>query len=63
MRELDAAINELERFDPRRAQVVGLRYFIGLSVSEIARTLTTSERAIQREWQLAQARLRDRLDT
>jgi RNA polymerase sigma factor (TIGR02999 family) len=59
--ELDEAISELEQFDPRMAQVVELRYFIGLSVSEIAQNLETSERTIQRDWLLAQAWLRERL--
>ncbi|MFB9067967.1 ECF-type sigma factor [Pseudofulvimonas gallinarii] len=61
--ELDEAITDLEQFDPRIAQVVQLRYFIGLSVAEIARTLDTSERTIQRDWLLAQAWLRERLGT
>ena len=58
---LDEAINELEQFDPRMAQVIELRYFIGLSGAEIARTLEISERTIQRDWMLAQAWLRERL--
>jgi DNA-directed RNA polymerase specialized sigma24 family protein len=33
---LDDALNELARFDPRKAQVVELRYFGGMSVEEAA---------------------------
>lgn len=59
--DLDAALTELERYDARMAQVVELRYFIGLGVAEIAHALDTSERTVQRDWLLAQAWLRDRL--
>ena len=59
--DLDEALTELEQFDPRMGQIVELRYFIGLSVQEIATALQTSERTVQRDWLLAQAWLRDRL--
>lgn len=60
--DLDAALTELEQFDARMAQAVELRYFVGLSVAEISHALNTSERTVQRDWLLAQAWLRDRLD-
>lgn len=60
--DLDAALTELEQFDARMAQIVELRYFVGLNVGEIAAALGTSDRTVQRDWLLAQAWLRDRLD-
>lgn len=59
--DLDTALAALERFDARMAQIVELRYFVGLGVAEIAHALTISERTVQRDWLLAQAWLRDRL--
>ena len=60
--DLDRALTELARFDARMAQIVELRYFVGLNVGEIAATLGTSDRTVQRDWLLAQSWLRDRLD-
>ena len=59
--DLDAALTELEQFDARMAQIVELRYFVGLNVGEIAAALGTSDRTVQRDWLLAQAWLRDRM--
>ncbi len=60
--DLDAALTDLETYDARMARVVELRYFIGLGVAQIGHVLDTSERTVQRDWRLAQAWLRDRLD-
>ena len=60
--DLNEALSELENFDQRMAQIVELRYFIGLTVQAIAQTLQISERTVQRDWLLAQAWLRDRLE-
>ena len=53
------AINEaLERLtarDPFKAEVVKMRYFIGLSQDEIARALGVSEPTIRRHWAIARA--------
>ena len=59
--ELDAALNELATLEPRMAQVVELRYFIGLSVAEVAAMLELEERTVYRDWAAARAWLRDRL--
>lgn len=59
--ELDAALSELAQIDERMAKVVELRYFVGLSVAEVAQLLEVEERTIYRDWAAARAWLRDRL--
>jgi RNA polymerase sigma-70 factor, ECF subfamily len=58
---LDEALDALERLSPRQAQVVQLRYFAGLTVAEIAETLRTTARTVDRDWATARAWLRIRL--
>jgi DNA-directed RNA polymerase specialized sigma24 family protein len=41
--------------DPRRAQVVELRYFGGLTVEETAHVLKISPQSVMRDWKLARA--------
>jgi DNA-directed RNA polymerase specialized sigma24 family protein len=50
--EIDEALWRLEAVSPRRAKLVELRYFGGLSIPETARALELSERTA-RDWQLA----------
>jgi RNA polymerase sigma-70 factor, ECF subfamily len=52
---LDDALNTLAAMDPRRAQVVELRYFGGLSVEETGRVLNISAQSVMRDWKLARA--------
>jgi RNA polymerase sigma factor (TIGR02999 family) len=52
---LDAALSELARMDPRKAQVVELRYFGGLSVEETAEALGISGVTVMRDWSSAKA--------
>lgn len=61
--ELDAALGELATIDARMAKVVELRYFVGLSVAEVANLLEVEERTVYRDWAAARAWLRDRLET
>lgn len=61
--DLDAALVALEQLDARMAKVVELRYFVGLSVPEVARLLELDERTVYRDWAAARAWLRDRLET
>src|SRR5262249_24780963 len=58
---LDDALDELAKFDARKAAVVGLKFFGGLSVEETAEVLKISPRTVKREWSLAQAWLYDHL--
>ena len=52
---LDDALSELAVMDPRRAQVVELRYFGGLSVEETGHVLNISPQSVMRDWKLARA--------
>ena len=56
--ELDDAMHGLAAFDPRKAQIIELRYFAGLSVEETAETLAVSTATIGRETRYAEAWLR-----
>jgi RNA polymerase sigma factor (TIGR02999 family) len=58
---LDDALAELERHDPRAAQVVNLRYFAGMSLNEIADVLQIGRRTADRLWALAKAWLYEKL--
>ncbi|MEW6126895.1 MAG: sigma-70 family RNA polymerase sigma factor [Acidobacteriota bacterium] len=50
---LDDALHALEKLDPRKSQIVELRFFGGLSVEETAEVLKISERTVMREWEKA----------
>ncbi|HSE33814.1 MAG TPA: sigma-70 family RNA polymerase sigma factor [Pyrinomonadaceae bacterium] len=58
---LDEALENLARLDPRRCQVVELRYFAGLDNKEIAAVLKISENTVMRDWNLARAWLHQQL--
>lgn len=53
--ELDQAIEKLGAEDPRCADVVRLRFFAGLGVSDVAEVLGISEATVKREWEYAKA--------
>ncbi len=53
--ELDDALEDLTRIDPRRAKVIELRFFGGLSVEETAAALEVSPQTVMRDWRLARA--------
>ena len=55
------ALGALEAEDPLQAQVVKLRFFVGLSESEIARGLGVSEKTVQRYWAHAKTWLYQRI--
>ena len=52
---LDDALMRLAAIDPRKSEVVELRYFGGLSVDEIAEVLKISPVTVQRNWSTAKA--------
>jgi RNA polymerase sigma factor (TIGR02999 family) len=52
---LDDAMQALARLDPRKAQVVELRFFGGLSVEETAEVLKVSSITVIRDWNTAKA--------
>ena len=50
---LDMALEELAAIDPRKSQVVEMRFFGGLSIEEAAEALHVSERTVKRDWIMA----------
>lgn len=50
---LDGALQSLAVLDPRKSQVVELRFFGGLSAKETAAVLQVSEETVLRDWRLA----------
>src|SRR5436190_2764382 len=52
---VDEALTRLEQTDPRKAQIVSLRYFAGLSVEETAAALDLSPATVKHEWKFARA--------
>ena len=52
---LDDAMTALAQLDPRKARVVEMRFFGGLSVEETAAVLSVSEVTVMRDWSSAKA--------
>jgi RNA polymerase sigma factor (TIGR02999 family) len=52
---LDEALDALAKLDPRKARVVEMRFFGGLSVDETAEVLNVSAVTVMRDWGLAKA--------
>ena len=59
---LDEALNRLESLQPRQSRVVELRYFVGLSLEEIAPVLSVSLETVKRDWTQAKRWLKSQLD-
>ena len=59
---LDEALTELARFDERKAQVVEMRFFGGLTEKETAVALNVSPETARRDWRLAKSWLLRRLN-
>ncbi len=53
--ELDEALDRLSALDPRKARVIEMRFFGGLSVEETAEALGISPETVMRDWKLARA--------
>jgi RNA polymerase sigma factor (TIGR02999 family) len=58
---LDEALGALAQFDARKAQVVEMRFFGGLTEDEIAAALDVSPETVRRDWRLARSWLRRKL--
>ena len=52
---LDDALTSFSKIDPRKARVVELRYFGGLTVGETAEVLKISSETVMRDWKLAKS--------
>ena len=50
---LDDAMNALARIDPRKVQIIEMRFFGGLSVEETAEVLKVSPATVRRDWSIA----------
>lgn len=59
---LDDALNELEKIDPQQARVVELKFFSGFNIDETAKLLDVSSSTVERDWRMAKAWLRQKLD-
>lgn len=59
---LDEALQKLERKHPRKAQLVKLRYFAGLTVTEAAEALGVSVSTAENDWAYARGWLKLELD-
>jgi len=60
---LDRALDALAAELPRKSQVAEMRYFSGMSVQEIAEILKISPNTVMRDWNLAKAWLRRRIES
>jgi len=58
---LDEALQRLSAIDPKRSEIVELRFFGGLSIEETANLLKVSTPTIERDWRVARAFLRREL--
>ena len=58
---INDALEELSRFAPEKAEVVNLRFFVGLEEGEIAELLGISPRTVERYWAYAKAWLYDHI--
>lgn len=58
---LERALQQLEREEPRLANLIDLRFFAGLSTAEIASLQDLNERTVSRDWRRARAHLYDAL--
>jgi RNA polymerase sigma factor (TIGR02999 family) len=50
---LDDAMNALARLDPRKVQIIEMRFFGGLTVEEAAEVLKVSPATVRRDWSIA----------
>ena len=59
---LDQALDRLQLIDARMAQVVKLRYYAGMSLTEVAQALAVAPRTVNRDWLAARAWLQRELN-
>ena len=60
---LEEALQQLAELDARKAQVVELRFFGGMTGAEVARHLKISPKIVEADWYFARAWLRKQLAT
>jgi RNA polymerase sigma-70 factor (ECF subfamily) len=59
--DLEEALEELARLDERKARVLELRFFAGLTMEEVATILDVSAKTVEADWYMARAWLKTRL--
>jgi RNA polymerase sigma-70 factor (ECF subfamily) len=59
---LHEALEELAIIDPQQARIVELKFFGGLSIEEIAEVLGVGHATVERDWKMARAWLRRKLE-
>jgi RNA polymerase sigma-70 factor, ECF subfamily len=59
---LNEALEGLKAFDPQQERIVELRFFGGLSIEETAEVLGVGHATVERDWKMARAYLRRRLE-
>jgi RNA polymerase sigma factor (sigma-70 family) len=52
---VDDALKNLAEMDPRKAQIVEMKFFGGLTNEEVAEVLKVTSRTVEREWRKAKA--------
>ena len=52
---LDNALKDLSEMDPRKCQIVEMKFFGGLTNEEVAEVLKVTSRTVEREWRKAKA--------
>jgi RNA polymerase sigma factor (TIGR02999 family) len=52
---LDEALEQLAQHEPRKARVVHMRFFGGMTVGEVATVLDVTTRTVERDWEYARA--------
>lgn len=57
--DVEVLLERLEQVDARAAEVVRLRYFLGLTQAETAKFLGLNEKTVQRDWAFARAWLKE----
>jgi RNA polymerase sigma factor (TIGR02999 family) len=55
--EVNEALEALAKEDPQKAEIVKLRFFVGLSHEEIATLLGVNEKTVRRHWEVAKVQL------
>lgn len=58
---LDAALEELAQLDVRKARIVQLRFFAGLTLDQVAEVLDVSQATVVRDWRFSRAWLENAL--
>jgi RNA polymerase sigma-70 factor (ECF subfamily) len=59
---LNDALDELAQIDKRKSRVVEFRYFGGMTIEETAEVLAVSPETVARDWRIARAWLRRRIE-